>query len=144
MSTYTYIIFLISLHHSPSHLASYLAARCGSVQHHAVHFAYCVGDAKLENDGVGDVSKPVSGKAMCRALIYVSAFLKLDRCVVVSRLGEPPDCSLMISASSMFVNRAFGCMMTHRLDADTNVDGKTFSIMGGRGECISLLLQTFG
>ncbi|KAJ6598756.1 hypothetical protein B0H10DRAFT_1959221 [Mycena sp. CBHHK59/15] len=42
-------------------------------------FAYCVGDAKLENDRVGDVSKPVSGKAMCRALRYVSAFLKLDR-----------------------------------------------------------------
>ncbi|KAJ6596576.1 hypothetical protein B0H10DRAFT_2197132 [Mycena sp. CBHHK59/15] len=42
-------------------------------------FAYCVGDAKLENDRVGDVSKPVSGKAMCRGLRYVSAFLKLDR-----------------------------------------------------------------
>ncbi|KAJ7883118.1 hypothetical protein B0H13DRAFT_2538519 [Mycena leptocephala] len=41
-------------------------------------FAYCVGDAKLENDQVDDVSKPVSGKAMCRALRYVSAFLKLD------------------------------------------------------------------
>jgi hypothetical protein len=54
-------------------------------------FAHCVGDAELENDRAGDVSELVGGRAMCRALRYVSAFLKLDRCVVVSHLGEPHE-----------------------------------------------------
>ncbi|KAJ7816721.1 hypothetical protein B0H13DRAFT_1923424 [Mycena leptocephala] len=60
-------------------LLSGATALCGTMPCPGSGFAYCVGDAKLENDRVGDVSKPVSGKAMCRALRYVSAFLKLDR-----------------------------------------------------------------
>jgi hypothetical protein len=62
---------------------------CGTMPCPGSDFAYCVGDVKLENDQVGDVSKPVSGKGMCRTSRYVSSFLKLDICVVVSHLGEP-------------------------------------------------------
>lgn len=48
-----------------------------------------VGDAEPGKERLGNVSEPVRSKAMCRAFQYVSAFLKFDRCVVVSHLGEP-------------------------------------------------------
>jgi hypothetical protein len=81
-------------------LLSGATALCGTMPCPGSGFAYCVGNAKLENDRVDDVSKPVSGKAMCRALRYVSAFLKLDRCVVVSGLGGPPNLPSAMSSRS--------------------------------------------